>query len=106
MTALPWRSEAGALILCVRLTPKGRSDAIDGIEQSADGRAVLKVRVRAPASDGEANAALVKLIAKTLGIAPRDVHLVAGLSARVKRVKIVGAAAALATALEKICALE
>jgi uncharacterized protein (TIGR00251 family) len=100
----PWRSEAGALVLSVRLTPKGGRDAIEGIEQLADGRRVLKVRVRAPASEGEANAALVKLIAKELGVPPRDVRLVAGLSARVKRVKIVGAGAALSTALTKICA--
>jgi uncharacterized protein (TIGR00251 family) len=103
--ALPWRSEAGALILSVRLTPKGGRDAVDGIEQLADGKSVLKVRVRAPASEGEANAALVKLIAKTLGVAPRDVRLIAGASARLKQVKVAGAAAALATALEKICAL-
>jgi uncharacterized protein len=106
MTALPWRSEAGALILGVRLTPRGGRDAIDGIEQSADGKSVLKVRVRAPASDGEANAALVKLIAKTLGVSQRDVTLVAGKSARLKRVKVAAAPAALASALDKIRALE
>jgi uncharacterized protein len=99
-SVLPWRSEAGGFILAVRLTPKGGRDAIDGIEQLADGRRVLKVRVRAPASAGEANAALLKLIARTLGVAPRDVTLVAGLSARLKRVKVAGAGAALATALE------
>jgi hypothetical protein len=87
----------------VRLTPKGGRDAIDGIARLANGRCVLKVRLRAPASEGEANAALVKLIAKTLGVAARDVRLVAGFSARLKRVKVAGAPAALATALEKIC---
>jgi uncharacterized protein (TIGR00251 family) len=71
----------------------------------ADGRSVLKVRVRAAASEGEANAALVKLIARTLGVAARDVSLVAGASARLKRVKINGAGALLAAALEKICAM-
>ena len=53
----------------------------------------------------EANAALVKLIARTLGVAARDVSLVAGASARLKRVKINGAGALLAAALEKICAM-
>ena len=99
----PWRSEAGGLVLLVRLTPKGGRDAIEGIAQMADGKNVLKVRVRAPPSEGEANAALVKLIAKTLAVAPRDVSLVAGLSARVKCVKVAGAGAALATVLEKVC---
>ena len=92
-------------MLAVRLTPKGGRDAVDGLERLADGRSVLKVRVRAPASEGEANAALVKLIARMLGVAPRDVHLVAGQSARIKRLKIAGAGPPLAAALEKICAM-
>jgi uncharacterized protein len=93
-------------VLAVRLTPKGGRDSVDGVEQLADGRSVLKVRVRAPASEGEANAALVKLIAKTIGIASREVELVAGLSSRVKRLKIAGNSAALAAALENICGIK
>jgi uncharacterized protein len=92
-------------VLAVRLTPKGGRDSVDGVEQLADGRSVLKVRVRAPASEGEANAALVKLIAKTIGIASREVELVAGMSSRVKRLKIAGNSAALAAALENICGI-
>ena len=47
----------------VWLTPRGGRDAIDGIEQRADGQCVLKARVRAAAIEGEANAALVALLA-------------------------------------------
>jgi len=103
--ALPWRIEADGLRLVVRLTPKGGRDAIDGAALLADGRSVLKVRVRAAASEGEANAALVKLLAKMLDVPLRDVNLVAGATARLKRVKIGGAGATLAAALEKICAI-
>ena len=92
-------------MLAVRLTPKGGRDSVDGMEQLADGRSVLKVRVRAAASEGEANAALVRLVAKTLGVAPRAVSLVAGETARIKRLRIDGPGAALAAALEKICAI-
>ena len=73
MAARPWTVAADGVVIAVRLTPRGGRDAIDGIEQLADGRSVLKVRVRAAASEGEANAALVKLIARTLGVAARDV---------------------------------
>jgi uncharacterized protein (TIGR00251 family) len=101
----PWRIAAGGLLLVIRLTPRGGRDAIDGVAQLSDGRSVLKARVRAAASEGEANAALVKLIAKTLGVAVRDVSLVAGASARLKQLRISGAGAALAATLEKICAI-
>jgi uncharacterized protein len=104
MIAPPWTAADG-VVIAVRLTPRGGRDAIDGIAQLADGRSVLKVRVRAAASEGEANAALVKLIARTLGVAARDVSLVAGAGARLKRVKINGTGALLAAALEKICAM-
>jgi uncharacterized protein len=93
-------------VLAVRLTPKGGRDSVDGVEQLADGRSVLKARVRAPASEGEANAALVKLIARTLGVAPRAVELAAGETSRVKRLKVAGHGAALAAALEKICGVK
>ncbi len=99
--SLPWVAVPGGIMLTVRLTPKGGSDAIDGIEAMADGRAVLKARVRAAPSDGEANTALVKLLARTLGVAPRSVELVAGDTARIKRLKILGDMAALGVALEK-----
>jgi len=55
MAARPWTAAAGGLLLVVRLTPRGGRDAIDGIEELADGRAVLKVRVRATPSEGESS---------------------------------------------------
>ena len=102
MGETPWRPAADGLLLAVRLTPKAGRDAIDGIEQMADGRPVLKVRVRAAASEGEANAALVRLVAKSLAIPPRQVSLVAGATARLKRLKIAGPAAELAERLANI----
>ena len=78
MSEKPWAAVAGGVALTVRLTPKGGRDAIDGIEHLADGRSVLKARVRAPPSEGEANDALVRLIAKPLGVPPRDVSLAPG----------------------------
>ena len=88
--------------MAVRLTPKGGRDAIDGIERMANGRSVLKVRVRAAPSEGEANDALVRLLAKSLGVAARQVSLVAGATTRIKRLEIAGAGPALAAALAGI----
>jgi len=102
MTARPWAATAGGVILTVRLTPKGGRDAIDGVETLSDGSTVLKVRVRAIPSEGEANAALGRVLAKALAVPPRDVEIVSGHTSRIKRVKISGDAAALTLALEKI----
>jgi uncharacterized protein (TIGR00251 family) len=89
------------LLIDVRLTPRGGRDAIEGIECRADGRAVLKARVRAAPSAGEANEALCRLLAEALRIAPRQVELVSGASSRIKRVRIAGEAATLAAALKR-----
>jgi uncharacterized protein YggU (UPF0235/DUF167 family) len=88
----------------VRLTPKGGRDTIEGIKHSADGQCVLKARVRAAASEGEANAALIKLLARAIGVPPRDVALTAGGTSRIKRLSIAGDGPTLAAALEKIAA--
>ena len=101
----PWSVGGGGVTLNVRLTPKGGRDALDGIETLADARSVLKVRVRAAPTEGEANEALRRLIAKVLGIPPRDVTLTAGATSRIKRLAIAGDGLALTATLEKICAV-
>ena len=101
----PWAVAADGLALTVRLTPKGGRDAIEGIERLADGRCVLKARVCAPASEGEANDALRKLVARALAVPPRDVSLAAGATSRIKRLRIAGDGPTLAAALEKVAGL-
>src|SRR5215831_9464515 len=101
MGARPWTAAAGGLLLDVRLTPKGGRDALDGIAPLADGRAVLKARVRAAPHEGAANAALMRLIAKAASVPASRVAIVAGATARVKRLQIAGDARALAAAPEQ-----
>ena len=104
MSARPWIATADGVALSLRLTPKGGRDAIDGIETLSDGRAVLKARVRAAPSEGEANAALVKLLARSLDVPVRSVVVTGGATARVKRIAIGGDAATLIARLEKLTA--
>ena len=98
----PWTSAPGGVEVDVRLTPRGGRDAIEGVERRADGRTVLKARVRAAPFEGEANAALCRLLAGAVGIAPRHVTLAAGATARIKRVRMAGDAASLAAALARL----
>ena len=69
----------------VRLTPRS---AVERVEDVVDG--VLKVRVMAPAVEGAANAALVRFLADELGVARRDVRIVAGATSRQKLVVVDG----------------
>jgi uncharacterized protein YggU (UPF0235/DUF167 family) len=103
-TAAPWKPAPGGLLLTVRATPKGGRDAIDGVEQLADGSAVLKARVRAAPAGNEANAALIRLIARTAGIAPSTVSLVRGARNRIKVFRLAGDGAALAAAFTRTLA--
>lgn len=102
MPPRPWSAAADGLVVTVRLTPKGGRDAIDGIEALADGNPVLKVRVRAAPHEGAANEALCRVLAKALGVGPGRVEIAQGATSRIKRVKIVGDAAALGAALENL----
>jgi uncharacterized protein (TIGR00251 family) len=89
MTA-PWILTDQGVELRLRLTPRGGRDALEGVETLSDGTKVVKARVRAAPVDGEANAALLKLIATVLKVKPRDLSLVSGETARIKTVLIRG----------------
>lgn len=69
----------------VRLTPRGGADRVDGV---ADG--VLRVRVAAPAVDGAANRALLRLLADELDVARGAVRLAVGETSRTKVVEVEG----------------
>ena len=51
---------------------------------------ILKVRVMAPAVEGAANNALIRLLAEEIGVSRRDVRIVAGATSRQKLVVIDG----------------
>ena len=97
----PWALSAEGLIVTVRLTPKAGRDSIDGIMRLSNGRAALGARVAAIPSEGEANSALTRLIARTVRVAPRNVTVVGGATSRVKRILIRGDVLAVAAALEQ-----
>jgi uncharacterized protein YggU (UPF0235/DUF167 family) len=98
----PWRETTEGLALSVRLTPRGGRDALDGIETLADGKCVLKIRVRAAPTDGEANAALLAFLAKLLSEPRSRLSLVTGATSRIKTVLVAGEASALRARLDAL----
>jgi len=89
------RGVDGAVIFDVLVQPRASRAKIGPVH---DGR--LKIAVTAPPVDGEANAAVVEVLAKALGVPRRQVEVIAGMSSRRKTVRIEGADAAVAELLK------
>ena len=95
----PWRYSAQGISIALRVTPRGGRDDIDGVETLADGRSVVKVRVRAVADGGEANRAVLELLAKALAVPKAKVKILSGATSRLKQVAVDGDPTSLGEAL-------
>ena len=100
----PWRYSTEGISVALRVTPRGGRDDIDGLETLANGRTVIKVRVRAIAEGGEANRAVIELLAKALGVPKGKVRLLSGTTSRLKQVAVDGDPAKLGETLRKLTA--
>lgn len=97
-----YRRRDDGIELFVRLTPKAARDALEGVEQTADGHSHLKARVRAVPEKGAANAALARLVAKSLRVPAGSVEVVAGGTARLKTLRLTGDPATLSALVEAL----
>ena len=88
------REHDGSVTLDVLVQPRASRAKIGPVH---DGR--LKVAVTAPPVDGEANAAVIELLAKALGVSKGAVEVIAGTSSRRKTVRIAGVTRAAVEAL-------
>ena len=75
--------------MIIRVSPKSKRDAVD---MGDDG--TIRVRVTAAPERGKANAAVIRLLAKRLGVAKSAVAITRGLSSRHKTVRVEGMDAA------------
>jgi uncharacterized protein (TIGR00251 family) len=76
--------------LALRVQPGAKANEIVGWIAGANGGEVLKLRLRAPAVEGKANAAVIDFLATTLGLRPRQIVLEAGAKSRDKIVRVDG----------------
>jgi uncharacterized protein len=73
------------VVIDVRVIPRASRSAIAGTRDGA-----LLVRLAAPPVEGAANAELIEVIAKTLGVAKSAVTIVSGERSKQKRVRVIG----------------
>jgi uncharacterized protein (TIGR00251 family) len=79
------QTTTGGVFIMVKVIPRsGRS----GVAGTRDG--AILVTLNAPPVEGAANTELIGVLAKTLGVARRDVEIVSGEKARRKRVRVAG----------------
>ena len=90
MTGPFWKLLPDGIDVSVRAIPKAGRDSVDGAKTDAAGAQWLSVRVSAPPDDGKATKAVAKVLAIHFGVAARDVTLVSGATARLKRFRILG----------------
>jgi uncharacterized protein (TIGR00251 family) len=102
----PWRYSTQGISVALRVTPRGGRDDIDGVETLANGRSVVKVRVRAIADGGEANRVVTELVAKALGVTKASVRILSGTTSRLKQIAVDGDPAKLGAALRELTALK
>ena len=79
----------GAVIFTVRVVPRASRSEIVG---EHDGN--LKVRISSPLVDGAANSELVRLLAKSFGVAKTAIEIVSGQTSKTKQIRIIGVSAA------------
>ncbi len=75
-----WQVREDALEICCHIQPGARTEGYAGLYGSA-----LKIRVKAIAVDHKANQACRMFLARSFGVALRDVELVHGVHSRDKR---------------------
>ena len=86
-----WAVQPDGIDLSIRVTPRGGRDAL-----AAGTPGHFAARLAAAPVDGAANQALVALVAKSFGVAKRDVALISGQASRLKRLRVTGDPQALA----------
>lgn len=85
MEALEVQRTREGLTIRLRVSPKASRDKVGGVHDGA-----LRVAVTAPPVDGAANAAIVKLLAKALGVGKGALSIVRGQSGRDKLLAVAG----------------
>lgn len=72
------------------MTPKAGRNHFIGVGAEPDGTNVLRVAIAAPATEGQANNALLRFLAKEWGVPKSTISLIVGATGRRKAIKIEG----------------
>jgi uncharacterized protein len=86
----PLKPGRDGLRVAIRLSPRAKADRVLALAAGGEGRRVVRACVTAPAEDGRANEALLRLLARAWRLRRRDLAIVAGAASRHKTVRGAG----------------
>ena len=78
-----FREQNGAVVFNLRVVPNSSKSEIVGEFDGA-----LKIKIAAPPVDGAANAELIRVLAKKIGVAKNSIEIIGGQNSKNKQVKI------------------
>lgn len=99
---LPFRCDGADLVLRLKVTPGARIAGFEGIAEGPGSEPLMKLKVRAKPQDGEANEAVIAAVAEAFGQPRSAISIESGRSARIKTIRITGAAGAARRAEELV----
>lgn len=85
---LDLRESEGGVTVRVRVQPRASREGLAGVREGA-----LVARLTAPPVEGAANAALQRLLARALRVAPSQVEILRGATGREKILRVTGVTA-------------
>ena len=103
---MPVRRDRDDLLLAIRLTPRASRERIGGTFADPAGQRWLQASVTAPPDKGKANAALIALLSRKLGLPASSILLETGDTNRLKRLRLTGAGPAIEESLREMAAEE
>lgn len=90
---LPLSATADGVVVTIRVTTRANPEGVAGMVEVPGPRGVepaLAVRVSAAPADGEANAAVLRVLARAWQVPPTSLSIVSGATSRIKRVLVRG----------------
>ena len=74
--------------LIIKVTPKANKDEVSGEEQDLFGNKILKIKTTKAPEKGEANKAVIAILAKHFNTAKSNINIISGQTSRTKMVEI------------------
>ena len=92
---LQYDNKTGDYLVSIHVMPNAPQTKVDGLF-GEEGQQALSVRLHALPIDGKANEALIKWLAKELGVAQRNITIARGQTSRRKQLRVDSSAVATA----------